>query len=209
MLEQFILKISEIFWSFQGEGLRTGEPSIFIRLAGCSLRCPYCDTKYSWDKGVGMSIQEIMITVNDLKKNYPVSQIVITGGEPFEQDLSDLIEGLKRENFFISIETNGLYYQDLRFEWLSVSPKDVSDYFIHPDLCKRMNEVKLLVNDSFDIDALSRIRTIGNHFIIFLQPEYYTVDKYKKVFNIYEKAQSLGIPNIRIGCQLHKIYDVL
>jgi len=209
MLELFTFKISEIFWSFQGEGLRSGEPSIFIRLAGCDLKCPYCDTKYSWDKGVSMNLDDVMKSVNDLRKNYPVSQIVITGGEPLEQNITELVYALKSENYFISLETNGLHFQDLRVEWISVSPKDISDYFIHPELCKRMNEVKLLVNDSFNIDVLSRIRTIRDDFIIYLQPEFYTNDKYKKVFRIYEKAQSLGIRNIRVGCQLHKIYDVM
>jgi len=62
------LKINEIFFSAAGEGLRQGEPTIFIRLAGCNLRCSFCDTKYAWKKGQQMTVEEIAVRVSRIKK---------------------------------------------------------------------------------------------------------------------------------------------
>ena len=72
--------INEIFYSLQGEGSLAGVPSIFIRLAGCPLRCTWCDTKYAWDSSAGqeMSCEQILEAVAD----YPTRYVVLTGGEP-------------------------------------------------------------------------------------------------------------------------------
>ena len=100
-----ILKINEIFWSFQGEGSRVGVPSIFLRFAGCSAQCPYCDSKDSWkiDGGASLSIKEILSEIEKYKKKYPQSQVVITGGEPLEQELSEITTALKKKKHFLSI----------------------------------------------------------------------------------------------------------
>ena len=82
MQEPPIPKIKEIFWSFQGEGLRAGVRSIFLRLAGCRVQCPYCDTRGTWDPGAGkwMPVEDILVEVDRLAQQYPSSQVVITGG---------------------------------------------------------------------------------------------------------------------------------
>ena len=132
------MKIKEIFWSLQGEGLRIGFPSVFLRMAGCNLKCPFCDTKGSWENGRDMAIHKIIKDIDKYRKKYPQSQVVITGGEPLEQDLSPLVDVLKKKNYFISIETNGLHFQELAIDWWTVSPKDVADYFIHQELVKKI-----------------------------------------------------------------------
>ena len=76
------VQITEIFHSIQGESSHAGKPSAFVRLTGCSLRCVYCDTKYSYSGGHAMAIGEVLETVSQ----YPTRLVEITGGEPLEQE---------------------------------------------------------------------------------------------------------------------------
>lgn len=102
------LDVHSIFYTIQGEGPYTGQPAVFIRLAGCNLQCPGCDTDYTNNRET-ISIPEIVARVehsfsNILKHNDPL--IVITGGEPFRQNLTLLVKTLRRY-YRIQIETNG------------------------------------------------------------------------------------------------------
>jgi len=208
-----ILKINEIFWSFQGEGLRVGVPSIFLRLAGCSVQCPYCDTKDSWKSDAGavlsMSIEEILPVIEKHKKKYPQSQVVITGGEPLEQDLSGITAALKKKNNFLSLETNGLHFQDLPVDWWTVSPKDVTGYFIHRELLKKINEIKLVVDKNLAVEVIKRTRSLVPVSVpIFLQPEANDKDRYINTFSLFRQCQEEKLENTRCGIQLHKIYEV-
>lgn len=206
-----ILKINEIFWSFQGEGLRVGVPSVFLRFAGCSVQCPYCDSKDSWEinAGASLSVEEIISEIGKHRKKYPQSQVVITGGEPLEQDLSEIAAALKKKNHFLSIETNGLHFQDLPVDWWTVSPKDVTDYLIHEDLLKKTNEIKLIVNKSLTIDVIKRTRSMASVSVpIFLQPEADDKDRYVNTFSLFQKCQEEKLENTRAGIQLHKVYEV-
>lgn len=96
----------EIFYSLQGEGVRCGTPTVFLRLAGCNLSCSWCDTKYSWGEGIEMKEEEIARAV--LAFSCPA--LVITGGEPLMQanSLSRLLP-LLPNSLFIEIETNGTF----------------------------------------------------------------------------------------------------
>ena len=209
MPELSILKINEISWSFQGEGLRTGFPSVFLRMAGCNLKCPFCDTKGSWENGRDMAIYKIIADIDKYRKKYPQSQVVITGGEPLEQDLSQLVDVLKKKNYFISIETNGLHFQELAIDWWTVSPKDGADYFIHKGLVKKIDEIKLIVNRNLTLDMIKRIREIVEGIPIFLQPNGYDKDRYKNTFFLFQRCQEEGIKDIRPGIQQHKVYNVM
>jgi organic radical activating enzyme len=206
-----ILKINEIFWSFQGEGSRVGVPSIFLRFAGCSAQCPYCDTKDSWkiDDGVSLSVEEILSEIDKYKKKYPKSQVVITGGEPLEQNLSEITAALKKKNHFLSIETNGIHFQELPVDWWTVSPKDVTGYFIHQDLLQKTNEIKLVVNKNLTIDAIKRTRSMAPVSVpIFLQPETNDKNRYINTFSLFRQCQEENLENTRCGIQLHKVYNV-
>ena len=100
------MKIIEIFKSLQGEGLTQGVVTTFVRLAGCNLRCAWCDTPQSREAdGVEMTVSEIRETVSDLHCN----TVCITGGEPLLQmeELLILLERFCQAGYFISIETNG------------------------------------------------------------------------------------------------------
>jgi 7-carboxy-7-deazaguanine synthase len=96
------LEVQNIFPTIQGEGFFTGHPATFIRLAGCNLQCPLCDTDYT-SKRRNVAVKHIVSAC----KVYGFRLVVITGGEPFRQDLSKLLETLVRNDFTVVVETNG------------------------------------------------------------------------------------------------------
>ncbi|MEN8257349.1 MAG: radical SAM protein [Thermodesulfobacteriota bacterium] len=99
------LQISELFYSIQGESSYAGFPCLFIRLAGCNLRCTYCDAKYTYEEaGRQMSLQEVLDFVNES----PVRLVEITGGEPLLQEqVYPLMEALLDDDRTVLLETNG------------------------------------------------------------------------------------------------------
>ncbi|MBA7710804.1 7-carboxy-7-deazaguanine synthase [subsurface metagenome] len=115
--------INEIFYSLQGEGFLAGLPSMFVRLAGCPLRCRWCDTKYAWDQAAGAhySVAKIVQTVQQAQSKF----VVITGGEPMtDSDLPQLVQELKAAGKHITIETAGIaFVPDMPCDLMSVSPK--------------------------------------------------------------------------------------
>ena len=116
------MKISEIFYSIQGEGALVGMPSVFIRTSGCNLRCRWCDTPYtSWaPEGDEMTVENILGMVED----YAATHVVITGGEPMlMKELPDLTRRLKDCGYHITIETAATVYQQVACDLASLSPK--------------------------------------------------------------------------------------
>lgn len=98
------LKITEIFYSLQGESNTVGLPTVFIRLTGCPLRCVYCDTAYAFSGGVRMSIDEIIDRVGQYRAKY----VTVTGGEPLAQHAClELMSRLADLGYQVSIETSG------------------------------------------------------------------------------------------------------
>ncbi|MEM2943152.1 MAG: radical SAM protein [Methanomassiliicoccales archaeon] len=99
------MKISEIFYSIQGEGVLIGTPTVFVRTAGCNLRCSWCDTKYAQvDNGIERSIKEIIDEVS----LFPTPYVCITGGEPLlQREVFKLVNMLLEKDFKVSVETNG------------------------------------------------------------------------------------------------------
>ncbi len=94
----------EVFYSLQGEGTTVGSPTVFVRLAGCNLHCSWCDTKYSWGKGIALSEEDVAARV----LHFPAPRLVLTGGEPLlqAQDIASLLN-LLPSHFTIEVESNG------------------------------------------------------------------------------------------------------
>ena len=114
--------VAEIFRSLQGEGVLTGTPSVFVRLAGCNLRCWYCDTPYaSWQpEGESLTIDQVVARVEQLAD----SHVVLTGGEPMIfAELVPLAARLRKLGRHITIETAGTRYLPVACDLMSVSPK--------------------------------------------------------------------------------------
>jgi len=98
------LRITEIFYSLQGESNTVGLPTVFIRLTGCPLRCSYCDTAYAFSGGKRQSIAEIVEQVDQYKAKY----ITVTGGEPLAQPAChELMTALLDKGYSVSLETSG------------------------------------------------------------------------------------------------------
>ncbi len=115
--------VNEIFYSLQGEGFLAGMPSVFVRLAGCPLRCKWCDTKYAWaeDAGEDLTIAEIVEAVCKCNCKF----VVITGGEPMVNfEIRQLTRELKAAEKYITIETAGIaYIPEIPCDLMSISPK--------------------------------------------------------------------------------------
>jgi 7-carboxy-7-deazaguanine synthase len=116
------VKISEVFYSIQGEGALIGVPSVFVRTAGCNLRCTWCDTPYtSWaPEGQSLSIEQIRETV----LGFGAAHVVVTGGEPLiAPDVVELTAGLHEDGLHITIETAGTVAAPVVCDLMSISPK--------------------------------------------------------------------------------------
>ena len=117
------MKISELFFSIQGEGELTGVPSVFVRTSGCNLRCRWCDTKYASWKPEGENV-----TINDLLDkvcSYPARHVVISGGEPMiAKGIEEFTHLLKESGKHITIETAGTISPNgIQCDLASLSPK--------------------------------------------------------------------------------------
>ena len=98
------LRLTEIFYSLQGEAITSGLPTIFVRLTGCPLRCVYCDTEYAFSGGERQSLETIMATI----ASFPCKRICLTGGEPLAQpNAIELMKRLLNSGYEISLETAG------------------------------------------------------------------------------------------------------
>jgi 7-carboxy-7-deazaguanine synthase len=96
--------LNEIFYSIQGESLHAGRPCVFIRLAGCNLRCAYCDTRYAYEDGMPVEIAEIKRQIEP----YRCRLVEVTGGEPLIQnETPELILSLLSAGYEVMLETNG------------------------------------------------------------------------------------------------------
>jgi 7-carboxy-7-deazaguanine synthase len=117
------MKISEIFYSLQGEGSLVGVPSVFVRTSGCNLRCTWCDTPYtSWaPEGEDLTVGEI---VSEVRRHTAARHVVLTGGEPMiAPEIVTLSEQLSARRYHVTIETAGTVFQQVQCQLMSISPK--------------------------------------------------------------------------------------
>jgi len=188
--------IEEIFDSIQGEGFLVGIPSTFIRMAGCNLNCEWCDTKYAWNKR-----EEKLKDIEFILKRITQNTVIITGGEPTLQNLSDLIKAIRhkfKNKVKICLETNGTNEIHYNIDWITCSPKPFSNYIIR---CKP-NELKYIVDEKFSIEVIPD--KYKYKIPIWLQPQWFDFkNSIKKCYELVLKYDFL-----RIGFQLHKFYHI-
>lgn len=152
-----LIKINEIFYSIQGEGIRAGLPCIFVRTTFCNLRCSYCDTEYAFYEGKDMEIDEIMDEIS----KYNCNLVEVTGGEPLMQDGTlELMKKLCENNYTVLLETGG----SLSIEKVDSRVKVILDfkcpssnmmkknYYENISFIKPTDEIKFVIGNREDYD---------------------------------------------------------
>ena len=118
-------RVNDIFYSLQGEGHNTGRAAVFIRFAGCNLRCPFCDTEF--DSYREMTDEEIIAAID----HYPSRFVVLTGGEPTLQVDEAFVKLLHQHGYEVAMESNGTRPAPRNLDWLTVSPKEHKKYALN------------------------------------------------------------------------------
>lgn len=195
------MRINEIFYSLQGEGYFTGTPALFIRFSECNLKCEFCDTRHK--DYTRMSVDEI---ISQLKKLSPdCRHIVLTGGEPTLQLTEPFITRLKREGYFIQIETNGTVLPPPGIDWVTCSPK--LSFCKNGALAENLviDELKLIYrgNES-EIDLYKN--TPSKHR--FLQPCSSGDSQADKIMTARTVKYIKTHPEWRLSLQTHKLIDI-
>ena len=202
------LKISEIFASFQGEGLRQGEPTIFVRLAGCNLKCSFCDTKRAWRGGRSYSAEEVVTEVKKRREAFPAGWVCLTGGEPLLQNLRPLTRLLKKENFMVQVETNARRHDRLAADWFTVSPKPGA-FFFCPPYRRLAQEVKLVATRDLRFEVIKKLRRAFPEKIpLLIQPQSNKRWSQDLAVKLANEAVRAGLANVRLSVQLHKILRI-
>jgi len=201
------IKISEFFYSIQGETSFAGLPAVFLRLSQCNLRCSYCDTEYAWEAGESMSIESILSKICAFDCNL----LVITGGEPLLQpDVFELVAPLNKKGKTVLVETNGsldisvipneaLKIMDVKCPGSGENKKNLAsnlNYLTYKD------EIKFVISSREDYDwALNFIKTnkLSKHRILF-SPTISSLAPKSLAEWILENKIS-----VRLQLQLHKI----
>ena len=212
------LKVTEIFYSLQGEALSMGLPTIFIRLTGCPLRCSYCDTTYSFTGGERFGLDDILQKV----KSFPCRRICLTGGEPLAQpNAIALMKLLLAHGYEISLETAGaLSVKDVPPEVSKVMDlKSPSSGEMDKNLWENLayltphDQIKIVIADRSDYDwAKSMLYQHDLHHkcgTVWLSPMFdvpadTSPDVPSVALELAEWILADGLP-VRFGLQLHKI----
>lgn len=205
------MKISEIFYSIQGEGAQIGEPTVFLRLFACDLRCSWCDTMYAVEGNdfEELEIEEVFRKIEELG----CRRICITGGEPLIQkkELIPLVERLIDSGYFIVLETSGhkkppeifnsascIISMDCKCPGSGMHEK--MDFQLFEDL-KEKDQLKFVIKDKVDYDyAKSILNRFNISAMVIFQPVY--------GINIAELSDMIlkdKLNNVRVLPQLHKI----
>ncbi|MFQ2226259.1 7-carboxy-7-deazaguanine synthase QueE [Aeromonas hydrophila] len=218
--------INEIFQTIQGEGVFTGLPAIFVRLQGCPVGCPWCDTRHTWvvnparevgvqavldcsnesDGWSKMSTEQILASFQQL--GYQARHVVITGGEPCLYDLQDLSAALIEADYQVQIETSGTSeIQTHEQTWVTVSPKInmKGGLPVLVSALERANEIKHPVATERhveELDALLATARLRENVVIALQP-----------ISQKPRATQLAMAtciarNWRLSIQTHKYLDI-
>ena len=207
------MTVNEIFYSIDGEGLRTGELAVFIRLAGCNLRCSYCDTAYALKMNCGnkMSIEEIL---NEVKK-YNCKNITLTGGEPLiHPNVNELIDALIMEDYKVNIETNGAvdiapYLDKCLITMDYKTPSSGMEKHMLLDNLEKLGEndvLKFVIEETDEESIRNILKKYKIKSYIYLSPIFGSIEP-EKIVEFMKELNEEGIDTskIRVQVQLHKV----
>lgn len=151
------LIVNEIFYSLQGEGGRSGEPSIFIRLTKCNLSCSFCDTDFA--NGDEMTLEEILEVI----QVYPCKWIIWTGGEPTIQLKDECLTFFREQGYKQAIETNGTRRVPSLIDYISCSPKQY--YETIKERIPAVNEIRMAIAVGDEVPDVSIFPKADNYFL--------------------------------------------
>ena len=202
-LEQHILKISELFYSLQGEGARAGTPTFFIRTSGCSTKHAcyasgvVCDTEFT--SGENMTLKEIKKWIE--KTNIFCKEITWTGGEPADQLTNEVIKYFKDYGFYQCIETSGLKPIPKGIDFICVSPK-VAEHVVKKNF-KHVEELRYVRHSG---QFIPEPKITADHYWISPHSDGYIINKknLKHCINLCLKN-----PKWKLSVQNHKLWNVL
>lgn len=226
---QGALQIQEVFATIQGEGPFAGTPATFVRLAGCNLQCPGCDTDYTSKRQTLTATEVVQLVRQQSRRPAPHGPqkglleplVVITGGEPFRQNLTPFVTILLGLGFRVQLETNGTFMLD-GFPWEKVtvvcSPKTGR---INYDFSHRVNAFKYVVQagyvdptDGLPFATLGQLTQssvarppVGSAAEIYVQP-LDEQDETKNKANLAAAVQSCLQFGYRLCIQTHKLANV-
>lgn len=202
-------KISETFLTFQGEGVHMGKSAYFVRLMGCDVQCPFCDSAATWHKNwkpkdaLSLSAAQIVALVQNNAP--PGAIVVITGGEPTLYKLWALTDALHDAQFRVHLETAGHRPMSGSFEWITLSPKTAIAPPLEANL-SMANEIKIIVESEATLlrDLQLVIPAAWPAASIWLHPEWSHRNDPNVLRLIVETVK--WNPRLRVGYQMHKIY---
>lgn len=144
------LPVVETFHSLQGEGLHTGRSAFFVRLAGCDMACPWCDTKHSWPEAAHPRRPLAALAAEAQRaREQGAAFVVVTGGEPLQHDLGPLCAALAASGLPLHLETSGVHPLSGRFDWITLSPKPHRPP--NDALLAACDELKVVVQEPADV----------------------------------------------------------
>ena len=191
------MRVIEIFHSLQGEGARTGEPSVFIRLSGCDLSCGYCDTEF--ESGEKMTAKELLEAVQEFKCKW----VVWTGGEPMLQLREDTVRMFASAGYRQAIETNGKHKVPFDVDWLVVSPK-VAEHVLEKNFPDGVDEIRYPWHSGKLSIPQPRIKASHYYLSPIFNGNLPIQDNIKHCIQL-----CLDNPQWKISTQMHKIWNVL
>jgi 7-carboxy-7-deazaguanine synthase len=202
------LRISEIFYSLQGEASRVGLPTVFVRLTGCPLRCTWCDTEYAFTGGSAMEIDEVLAEVG----RHPTRQVCVTGGEPLAQkNCLQLLAALCDRGYHVSLETSGALdisevdprvsrIMDLKAPGSGESGRNRWENLVH---LTPQDEIKIVVASRADYDWA--LEVLAQHRLADLCPVLLSPAQGQlEPFQLADWILTDGLP-VRFQLQLHKV----
>ena len=190
------LLVNEIFYSLQGEGGRTGKPSISIRLSKCNLRCSFCDTEF--DTGEEMTLEEILNEINQ----YGCKWIIWTGGEPTLQLTEEVVTFFKENQYLQAIETNGTRKVPEGIDYITCSPKQNFEKI--KTLIPHTQELRFPIQKGDPLPDISVLPSAENYF---LSP-IFDADKLNKDNMDYCVQMVKENPQWSLSVQLHKLIQI-
>ncbi len=202
VLRRGLLPLAEIFYSLQGEGARTGQATVFVRVAGCSLACSFCDTDFRVRRE--MSVDDVVAEV----RGYGAPWVCLTGGEPtLYNEVGTLCDRLHDAGLQIQVETNGMFPRpEWRLDHITVSPKETEGGTLDAWYFENASEFKYVIDDRDDLRRALANPAAGmpGGPLLYLQPNALNPDAVRLCIDAVQAHPD----RLRLSLQTHKLLQI-